>query len=281
MSRIKEHYTKYDTDEQRLENRPHKISLDDFKFLMKYWGDEGVKNSIQEVLEEGNTANELLPNGKHGPNWVVGRKGGMAGSENNPTTPQSSAADLKHVTQELEAKFHRKLQENMAWMLKKLGEANPGMKIDIGDFCASESSDHNENDTHFASGTRGTQEKDFILKIHYTTKYGYDAVALRKWVPPVLYRDPPVLMWIKICHYSRCGNILLLSSITNPLSRQRPVMYQNPNVQYAPVQSRVTTNLDEQKITDSRMQMQQQYQDSGYLLPTQYDPQHHLQLQQP
>ncbi|KAL8105900.1 uncharacterized protein LOC141677575 [Apium graveolens] len=71
------------------------------------------------------------------------------------------------------------------------------------------------------------------------------------------------------------------SSITNPLSRQRPMMYQDPNMQYAPVQSRVTTNPVEQKITDSRMHMQQQYQDSGYLLPTQYDPQHHPQLQQP
>ncbi|KAL8111256.1 hypothetical protein AgCh_019102 [Apium graveolens] len=58
-------------------------------------------------------------------------------------------------------------------------------------------------------------------------------------------------------------------------------MYQDPNVQYAPVQSRVTTNPVEQKITDSRMHMQQQYQDSGYLLPTQYYPQRHPQLQQP
>lgn len=71
------------------------------------------------------------------------------------------------------------------------------------------------------------------------------------------------------------------SSITNPLSRQKPMMYQDPNVQYAPVQSRVSTNPVEQKITDSRIQMQQQYQDSGYLLPTQFDPQHHPQLQQP
>ncbi|KAL8104401.1 hypothetical protein AgCh_028563 [Apium graveolens] len=42
-SRIKkEHYTKYDTDEQRLENMPHEISLEDFKLLMKYWAGERV-----------------------------------------------------------------------------------------------------------------------------------------------------------------------------------------------------------------------------------------------
>ena len=62
----------------------------------------------------------------------------MTGSEKGPTTPQPSAADLKQITQELEAKFNRNLQDNMAWMLKKLGEANTGMKIDIGDFCATE-----------------------------------------------------------------------------------------------------------------------------------------------
>ncbi|KAL8106914.1 hypothetical protein AgCh_023634 [Apium graveolens] len=64
-------------------------------------------------------------------------------------------------------------------------------------------------------------------------------------------------------HHSQLSIALDISdtSITNPLSRQRPMMYQDPNVQYAPVQSRVTTNPVEQKITDSRMHMQQQYQD--------------------
>lgn len=28
------------------------------------------------------------------------------------------------------------MQENMSWMMKKLGEANPHINIDIGDFCA-------------------------------------------------------------------------------------------------------------------------------------------------
>ncbi|XP_063948205.1 uncharacterized protein LOC108217084 [Daucus carota subsp. sativus] len=226
-SRVKkEHYTKYDTDEQRLENRPLEIPLEDFKLLLKYWADEGVQklardntshrnsyadphtlgrtplvqvrqnlkntdpnlqspsnakvyfrsrkrnpkvtyksnteviqkrlDSIDEVLKKGNDANELLPSGEHGAEWLVGRKGDMPSSENNPTTPQPSVADLKQITQELEAKFNRKLQGNMAWMLKKLAEANPGMKIDIGDFCAAESSDHDENGTPFGSGTQVT-----------------------------------------------------------------------------------------------------------------------------
>ena len=43
-SRVKkDHYTKYDTDEKRIENRPPEIPLDDFKILLKYWADEGVQ----------------------------------------------------------------------------------------------------------------------------------------------------------------------------------------------------------------------------------------------
>ncbi|KAL8147668.1 hypothetical protein AgCh_005114 [Apium graveolens] len=106
-----------------------------------------------EVLEEGNDANELLASGRHGPDWLVGRRGDMAGSEKGPTTPQPCAADLKQITQELETKFNRKLQDKMAWMLKKLGEANSGMNIDVRNFCVTKSSDHDENGTPFASGT--------------------------------------------------------------------------------------------------------------------------------
>ena len=47
----------------------------------------------------------------------------------------------------MEAKVNRKVQENMTWYLKKLGEANPTLKFDIGDFCATFSSDQDETDT--------------------------------------------------------------------------------------------------------------------------------------
>ncbi|KAL8147286.1 hypothetical protein AgCh_004851 [Apium graveolens] len=36
----KAHYTKYNTDEDRLDNRPNRVPLEDFKMLLKYWGDE-------------------------------------------------------------------------------------------------------------------------------------------------------------------------------------------------------------------------------------------------
>ena len=37
------YYTKYNTDEERLANRPNTIPLEDFELLLKYWGDESVQ----------------------------------------------------------------------------------------------------------------------------------------------------------------------------------------------------------------------------------------------
>jgi len=37
------YYKKYPTDEQRLANRPNTIPLEDFRMLIKYWGDESVQ----------------------------------------------------------------------------------------------------------------------------------------------------------------------------------------------------------------------------------------------
>ena len=37
------HYKKYSTDQERIENRPETVPLEDFKMLLNYWGDESVK----------------------------------------------------------------------------------------------------------------------------------------------------------------------------------------------------------------------------------------------
>lgn len=43
-SRFKsKYYTSCETDAERLEKRPEEISLEDFKVLLAYWGDEEVK----------------------------------------------------------------------------------------------------------------------------------------------------------------------------------------------------------------------------------------------
>ncbi|KAL8102655.1 hypothetical protein AgCh_027252 [Apium graveolens] len=51
-ARVKKvHYTKYNTDEDRLDNRPNRVPLEDFKMLLKYWGDEAVQKLARENAE--------------------------------------------------------------------------------------------------------------------------------------------------------------------------------------------------------------------------------------
>lgn len=39
-------FTKYHNDEERIQNRPDQIPLEEFKMLLKYWSDEGVQVQI-------------------------------------------------------------------------------------------------------------------------------------------------------------------------------------------------------------------------------------------
>lgn len=86
----------------------------------------------------------------------MGRSGKSATS--TPTTPSVPAPSIDELTakihnleSEMEAKLNRKVEE----MLKKLGEANPGMKLDIGQFGATTSSAHEDNGTPITPGCQG------------------------------------------------------------------------------------------------------------------------------
>ncbi|KAL6551267.1 hypothetical protein OROMI_021755 [Orobanche minor] len=111
-----------------------------------------IYETIDEVLREGGDADAVLPDGKHGPDWLVGRQGSLLALENTHAIPQPSADELtakitRDLESQMEAKVNKKVQENMTWFLKKLGEANPTLKFDIGDFCATFSSDQDKCDT--------------------------------------------------------------------------------------------------------------------------------------
>ena len=108
-------------------------------------------------MDTGNDANEVIPKKKNRPDWLVGRQGKVAASTETPATPQSKVEELNakisQLESEMEAKVNRKVQQNMAWLLKKLGEANPGLKVDVTDFCATVSSDGDEFGTPITPGT--------------------------------------------------------------------------------------------------------------------------------
>ncbi|KAL6497892.1 hypothetical protein OROHE_026919 [Orobanche hederae] len=115
-------------------------------------------DNITKKLTTGDTASDEL-GAKHGPNWLKGRcfKSGMS-SSNPPTETYvkelttrikgSLASELEEkmkkaesefqarVKRVVEAEFEQKMQRNLAFALKKLGEANPNITVDIEELCA-------------------------------------------------------------------------------------------------------------------------------------------------
>ena len=89
----------------------------------------------------------------------MGRQDKAVASTETPADPitQSTILELNakiaQLESEMEAEVNRKVQDNMVWLLKKLGEANPGLKVDINDFCAIVSSDGDEFGTPITPGT--------------------------------------------------------------------------------------------------------------------------------
>ena len=47
----------------------------------------------------------------------------------------------QYLVAEVDVKVNQKVHDNLTWVLKNLGEAKPNMKIDIGQVCATFSSD--------------------------------------------------------------------------------------------------------------------------------------------
>ena len=101
------------------------------------------------MVDAGNIAeaDALVSGGKrHTRNWLVGRRGKLAEKSPNPGSLDSYVQELtKKIRQELEAdleeKVNRKVKENVSWVLKKLGEANPDLNLNVGDLCVTTTSD--------------------------------------------------------------------------------------------------------------------------------------------
>ncbi|KAL6543390.1 hypothetical protein OROHE_010012 [Orobanche hederae] len=110
---------------------------------------------INEKPSTGDASNELLSDRKHGPNWLLRRcvKPSKVSSFNAPIDTyvkekelptkirQGLAAEVqekvKQIQAEADEQVNRKVQQNLALVLKILGEANPNITIDIEDLCDS------------------------------------------------------------------------------------------------------------------------------------------------
>ncbi|KAL8118929.1 hypothetical protein AgCh_016426 [Apium graveolens] len=57
--------------------------------------------------------------------------------------PREMEEKIKQQKEEVDAKMN-KMQENFNWALRKLGEANPSLNINMAELCAIISSDHDD-----------------------------------------------------------------------------------------------------------------------------------------
>lgn len=116
------------------------------------------QEKIEKAVNTGegsSNIDDLVTNGKtHGPSWLIGR---TIKSAEVPTPPATNTYIQELTSQirqnlevEIEAKVKKDVQEEvdskLAMVLKKLSEANPNLQINLGDLCATISSD-NDNGT--------------------------------------------------------------------------------------------------------------------------------------
>ncbi|KAK1366152.1 hypothetical protein POM88_041713 [Heracleum sosnowskyi] len=134
---------------EREEGRTYKTNTAELKKRM---------SEIKKRMAVGENVDELIANGKsHGPDWLKGRQGKKADLASTSATTDPFIDDLtakirRDLEVELEAKVKRKVLDNMAMLLKKLGEANPSLNLDIGDLSPIASED-DENGTPLTAGT--------------------------------------------------------------------------------------------------------------------------------
>ncbi|KAL8154564.1 hypothetical protein AgCh_000074 [Apium graveolens] len=139
------HYLAFATDEERLANNPNDIPAEDFKVLLKYWGDPEIQKkklvadaqasdvqasdaqasdlqasdtqASDEIIEKKIAASEpldgikeLLSGGKssHGPGWLIGRHDVKALKN---STPQPSNACLQDLTKKIRQNIVQEVKE--------------------------------------------------------------------------------------------------------------------------------------------------------------------------
>ncbi|KAL6582411.1 hypothetical protein OROMI_006425 [Orobanche minor] len=168
------YYSRLKTEEEIIAEKPEEIPTEDFKILLKYWGDEEVqalandnserrcsitdthtmdpkslaqvKNKMRKSDPKQGTSSDV--------NVFIETRKRKAGRQykTNTVVLEKNMKQLNSGNQaEADAmvchdKEHgRNWLENLTWVLKKLGDANHDLKLDIGEFCSSVSSeDDNE-----------------------------------------------------------------------------------------------------------------------------------------
>ncbi|KAH0671312.1 hypothetical protein KY285_024073 [Solanum tuberosum] len=119
-ARLHNHYCAYSTDENRLSNRPEDVELEDWKYLVKYFGSEkfkrdplsGEKDSLDKVWEIQHTRYV------HGKGY--GKKPPKKAQIQQADIEASVSSAMESMRQEMQADMERKLQEEREHMAADL-----------------------------------------------------------------------------------------------------------------------------------------------------------------
>ncbi|XP_074347040.1 uncharacterized protein LOC141685860 [Apium graveolens] len=164
----KAHYTKYNTDEDRLDNRPNRVPLEDFKILLKYWGDEVVQKLARENVEHRKSLVETHTLGRKPVALVVEKL-----RKADPNLEHPSDAQIYSITRKREE--GREYKSNTEQMKEKLAKIQKLME---------EGKEAEAN--AFASDGKGPTA-DVALWAQYAD------VAL--WSPKLTWQDGTQLTW--------------------------------------------------------------------------------------
>ncbi|KAL8115335.1 hypothetical protein AgCh_021983 [Apium graveolens] len=163
-------YLAFATDEERLANKPDEIPAEDFKVLLKYWGDPEIQALDPSDAQVFVKTRKCKPGREYKNNPDVLNFRITRCEDSKYPTPNPSDACLQElikkirqdVVEEVEEKFNRKLsdevakvkkvQDNVSLVLQKLLEANPGLNIDMAQICWTISGDTGADGTPLTCG---------------------------------------------------------------------------------------------------------------------------------
>ncbi|XP_063948192.1 protein PAF1 homolog [Daucus carota subsp. sativus] len=130
----KDHYFKYDNDDDRLKNKPEVIPVEELKVLLNYWADEEVQKTEKKIPPE-----QLAPKGNI--YEITHKRDPKRKYKTNPDAEDENEEPVKKTKPWTELAF------GQIRVMAKLGDINPDFKnLDVEDLWAGDASEEDEED---------------------------------------------------------------------------------------------------------------------------------------
>ncbi|WOG86506.1 hypothetical protein DCAR_0205717 [Daucus carota subsp. sativus] len=137
----KAYYTKNDNVEERLENRPDRVPLEDFKMLLKYWGDAKVQKIGRDNAESRKSLLETHTLGRKPVALVIEKL-----KKDDPNLEHPSDAQINSLTRKRDkGREYKSDTDKMKKKLEKIEKLIEQGKEDEANAIASNGKDHGPN----------------------------------------------------------------------------------------------------------------------------------------